>query len=190
MAKECKTDPRVDQYLRDLEPRKRLALVVVRRILHELLPEATETISYGMPCITAHGFKVACFYSFKNHWSFFPMDGGVIEEVGLPKGAISASKGAVQFAYDSKLTSASIRRLVVVRLAQSRHIRNGTRFDFFDNGTVKARGGVKNGELHGSWFWNRRDGSLMRTGQFKNGKPSGEWMTYRRDGSSVSSKRE
>ena len=46
------------------------------------------------------------------------------------------------------------------------------------NGTIKAKGHMKAGELEGYWEWFRKDGTKMRSGYFGNGKQVGEWTTY------------
>ena len=57
-------------------------------------------------------------------------------------------------------------------------VTNGKRIEFYDDGTVKAEGGMKDGQLHGKWRWYRKDGTLMRTGQLRAGEPVGTWETW------------
>ena len=45
------------------------------------------------------------------------------------------------------------------------------------DGTIKAKGHIKAGELEGYWEWFRKDGTKMRSGYFENGKQVGEWTT-------------
>jgi antitoxin component YwqK of YwqJK toxin-antitoxin module len=59
------------------------------------------------------------------------------------------------------------------------------RIDLHKNGTVKARGHVKDGELEGYWEWFRLDGSKMRSGHFKAGKQVGDWTTFDSKGNVV-----
>jgi antitoxin component YwqK of YwqJK toxin-antitoxin module len=47
---------------------------------------------------------------------------------------------------------------------------------------------MKDGELHGSWKWFRRDGSLMRTGSFSHGTRTGTWETWDADGRVVTTR--
>jgi antitoxin component YwqK of YwqJK toxin-antitoxin module len=37
---------------------------------------------------------------------------------------------------------------------------------------------MKAGELHGSWEWFRRDGTIKRSGSFTSGRQVGTWITY------------
>src|ERR1700682_191263 len=52
------------------------------------------------------------------------------------------------------------------------------RIDRHKDGSVKAKGHMKEGELEGHWEWFRKDGSKMRSGYFADGKQVGEWATY------------
>ena len=58
------------------------------------------------------------------------------------------------------------------------------------DGTLKAEGKMKGGQLHGRWNWYRADGSLLRTGSFRNGDKTGTWTTFDRDGRVASTKDE
>jgi antitoxin component YwqK of YwqJK toxin-antitoxin module len=48
----------------------------------------------------------------------------------------------------------------------------------FANGFTESVGKMRNDQMHGSWQWFRKDGTLKRTGAFKNGVQVGEWITY------------
>ena len=52
------------------------------------------------------------------------------------------------------------------------------RIDRHKDGSIKAKGRMKDGELEGYWEWFRLDGSKLRSGHFKSGKQVGEWTTY------------
>jgi antitoxin component YwqK of YwqJK toxin-antitoxin module len=45
-------------------------------------------------------------------------------------------------------------------------------------GTVRARGQLLDGELHGYSEWFRVDGTLLRSGSFDRGQRVGVWTTY------------
>jgi antitoxin component YwqK of YwqJK toxin-antitoxin module len=57
--------------------------------------------------------------------------------------------------------------------------------DHYDNGNVRFRGSRLGGEMHGTWEFFRKDGSLMRSGTFKRGKQVGTWRTFDRSGKVV-----
>jgi len=50
--------------------------------------------------------------------------------------------------------------------------------DFHKDGSIKARGTMRDGELDGYWEWFRKDGTIMRSGSFDMSKQTGEWTTF------------
>lgn len=53
---------------------------------------------------------------------------------------------------------------------------------YYDDGGIRYRGFQLDGEMHGTWEFLRKDGSLMRAGEFKRGRQVGVWRTYDRSG--------
>jgi antitoxin component YwqK of YwqJK toxin-antitoxin module len=53
---------------------------------------------------------------------------------------------------------------------------------YHKDGSVWAKGTLKNGKMAGLWKWFRKDGSIMRSGYFKDGKQTGKWTTYDKKG--------
>ena len=53
---------------------------------------------------------------------------------------------------------------------------------YHKDGSIWAKGQLKNDVMTGYWEWFRKDGSKMRSGSFKNGQQSGERTTYDRKG--------
>jgi antitoxin component YwqK of YwqJK toxin-antitoxin module len=56
---------------------------------------------------------------------------------------------------------------------------------YHKDGTIWAKGQMKDGQMHGYWEWYRKPtakgkkiGTIMRAGSMKNGKQIGEWTTY------------
>jgi antitoxin component YwqK of YwqJK toxin-antitoxin module len=47
------------------------------------------------------------------------------------------------------------------------------RIDHYKDGSVKARGSMREGQLDGYWEWFRKDGTKMRAGHFAMGKQTG-----------------
>ena len=55
----------------------------------------------------------------------------------------------------------------------------------YDNGAVRYRGFQLDGEMHGTWEFLRRDGTIMRAGAFDRGRQIGVWRTFDRSGKVV-----
>jgi uncharacterized protein YdhG (YjbR/CyaY superfamily) len=81
-------------------------------------PEATETISYGIPAFKSNKVLV-WFAAFSNHCSLFPT-ASVIESFKNELKGFSISKGTIHFPTDKPLPTALIKKLVKARVAQNK----------------------------------------------------------------------
>ena len=50
------------------------------------------------------------------------------------------------------------------------------------DGSVWAKGYMRDGQQDGYWEWFRKDGVKMRSGYFAKGKQVGKWATYDKSG--------
>ncbi|HEX7905114.1 MAG TPA: hypothetical protein VF487_14680 [Chitinophagaceae bacterium] len=50
------------------------------------------------------------------------------------------------------------------------------------DGSIWAKGKMKEDQPDGYWEWFRKDGVIMRSGYFEKGKQVGEWTTYDKKG--------
>lgn len=109
----------IDAHLAALPQPQRDTLTALRDTLRELLPDAEECLSYGMPCFKIGGKAVAGFDAFKAHCSYFPHSGSVVGRVtGIPAWCSAPSKGTLQFPVDRPLPKALVKRLVQARQAE------------------------------------------------------------------------
>lgn len=115
----------VDGYLAALPKEQRAALERLRGIIRAAAPEATETISYGMPAFKDHGRSLVGYAAFKRHCSFFPMNAGLITRFADELAPFSTSKGTIRFTVDRPLPKALVRKLVKARLAENEGRRTG-----------------------------------------------------------------
>jgi antitoxin component YwqK of YwqJK toxin-antitoxin module len=49
---------------------------------------------------------------------------------------------------------------------------------YHKDGSVRAKGWLRDGQLDGYWEWFRKDGTKLRSGHFAKGERVGEWTTY------------
>lgn len=76
-------DPRIDAYIAKAPAFAQPILTHLRQLVHATIPEAGETIKWGMPCLTYKGKNLAGMASFKAHASFgIHGDGRAIEGMG------------------------------------------------------------------------------------------------------------
>ena len=149
---------------------QRAALLAVRDSLVALLPTATQEISWSMPTVKIEGIGVASFFGFTNHNSLFPYDGEIVA-FAESKG-YEVTKGGIHFDLDQPMPATLLKQMVRMRIESinaSFPKKSGESKEFFPNGQLKASGKFKNGELHGTWQWFRKDGTLLRTDAYKNG---------------------
>jgi uncharacterized protein YdhG (YjbR/CyaY superfamily) len=109
----------VDSYLAGIEEPKRSTLQQVREMILEVVPEAEEGISYGLPAFRLKGKVVAGFAAFKNHLSYLPHSGSVFPVMRDEVAPYKTSTGALQFPIDSPLPKPLVERLVNVRISQA-----------------------------------------------------------------------
>ncbi len=109
------TKEEVDEYLASLEEPKRNTLEQLRRTILEVIPEAEEGISYGLPAFRLRGKVIAGFAAFKNHLSYLPHSGSVFPEVGEAIARYKVSSGALQFPVDKPLPKSLVRKLITIR---------------------------------------------------------------------------
>jgi uncharacterized protein YdhG (YjbR/CyaY superfamily) len=107
----------VDEYLAGVPQPARSTLNKIRAAIRSAVPpEATETISYGMPAFRYKGVLV-WFAAFSNHCSLFPT-AAMVEAFKSELRGYSTSKGTIHFPTDKPLPAALVKKLVKARVAQ------------------------------------------------------------------------
>jgi uncharacterized protein YdhG (YjbR/CyaY superfamily) len=109
----------IDRYLEALEEPKRAALTLLRQTILDVLPEAEEGISYGLPAFRVRGKTVAGFAAFKHHLSYLPHSGSVFPELRDELQGYSTSTGALRFDIGQPLPVPLVEKLIAVRLQQA-----------------------------------------------------------------------
>jgi len=109
----------VDDYLASLEEPKRITLATLRRSILDVIPDAEQCMSYGLPAFRVDGKVIAGFGAFKNHVSYLPHSGSVFPELVDDLAHYKTSTGALQFPVDAPLPDALVRKLVTIRLRQA-----------------------------------------------------------------------
>ena len=103
----------VDLYIDAIESdESRNALIRLRDIIRDEVPEAKEVISYGMPMYMFHGM-VAGIAAYKKHCSYYP--GHTVADFVSELRSYKLSKGTIQFLPKSPLPEDLVRRMVRAR---------------------------------------------------------------------------
>lgn len=109
----------IDEYLDGLDEPKRTTLARLRQTIIDVLPEADQGISYGLPAFKVRGKVIAGFAAFKNHLSYLPHSGSVFPELGEELQGYTTSSGALRFSVDEPLPAPLVKKLISVRLRQA-----------------------------------------------------------------------
>jgi uncharacterized protein YdhG (YjbR/CyaY superfamily) len=88
----------VADYLASVTPGQRAEYERIRAIVRELVPDADETISYGLPTFTYRGKYLLYWGAFKNHMTLFP--------------------GTVKFTEAAPISPDAVRAMVLKRYAE------------------------------------------------------------------------
>jgi len=109
----------IDDYLAGVPAGQREALEDLRATLRDLLPEAAEGLSYGIPAFRLpDGPAVAGFAAFKKHLGYYPHSGQVIAALSEELADFSTSAGTIRFTPERPLPDALVEMLVATRLSQ------------------------------------------------------------------------
>ena len=120
----------IDEYIAACPPEVRTILQQLRASIHAAAPEATERISYQMPCFEQNGALVY-FGAFKNHIGFYPPVRD--PELQQAAAAYAGEKGNLRFPLSRPLPLELISELVRAKVRE-----NQLRLDL-----AKAKRGAK-----------------------------------------------
>lgn len=108
----------IDGYLSKIDPSKRKALDRIRKIAKEVVPDAEDTISYGMPTLKVHGHSFFGFNLHKNHIGIYSYGG---EEIELFKNELTElgygfSSGAIRVPFDKEFPKDLLKKIIQHRI--------------------------------------------------------------------------
>ena len=109
----------IDEYLEVLPEPKRGTLTLLRQRILDVLPDAEQGMSYGLPAFKVKGKAIAGFAAFKDHLSYLPHSGSVFPQLADELRDYTCSKGALRFEVDRALPAPLVQKLVEVRLRQA-----------------------------------------------------------------------
>jgi uncharacterized protein YdhG (YjbR/CyaY superfamily) len=107
----------VAEYLNALDPGSRAELERIRALVKQLVPDAEETLSYGMPTLKYKNRALIYFTASKKHLSFYPSS-WAIDELKDQLADYKTTEHAIQFTLDKPLPDQLIEDLVRVHLRE------------------------------------------------------------------------
>jgi uncharacterized protein YdhG (YjbR/CyaY superfamily) len=107
----------VDDYIAGFSPEVQEILEEVRKTIRAAAPDATETVSYGIPTFKLNS-NLVHFAAFKYHIGFYPAPSGIARFKKELAGYESA-KGSVQFPLSSPIPLTLIAKIVKFRVKEN-----------------------------------------------------------------------
>ena len=110
-------DSPIDAYLAKRPPDQREALQQLRAQISGLLPDAQESISYGIPTFKLGGRAVVWYAGWKSHCTIYPLTDSFLADHEDELEGFERTKGSLHFTPDAPLPERIVEDLVRARLA-------------------------------------------------------------------------
>ena len=108
----------VDDYMAGLPEDRRVAMEQLRRTIRAAAPDAIEAISYNMPSFRQDGRFLVSYEAFKAHYSLFPWNEEMVEELGEELKPYAVGKGTIRFPADQPIPINLVTRIIEIRNRQ------------------------------------------------------------------------
>ena len=99
------------------EPHRATMLEMRDRIL-QIVPEAQELVSYGMPAFKIDGGVVAGLLANKKHVGYYPFSGSILQLFPTELAKYSITNSAIHIPIDKPLPKVLIKKLIKARVTQ------------------------------------------------------------------------
>lgn len=108
----------IDTYLQKIGPSKRQQLERIRKIAKEVVPDAKEVISYGMPTLQIKGKSFLGFDAHAHHIGVYPYGGEEIRvfQDKLTKLGYGYSSGAIRVPFDTEIPEKLLKEIIQHRI--------------------------------------------------------------------------
>lgn len=111
--------PRVVKALYDAAPlAHRKTMLIMRERILQVIPQAQEVISYGMPAFELNGNVVAGIMAAKNHVGYYPFSGSILHLFPKELAKYGTTKSAIHVPIGAPLSKALLSKLLKARISQ------------------------------------------------------------------------
>ena len=97
---------------------QRRTMLAMRKTILEIIPDAEEVVSYGMPAFKIEGNIVAGILHAKNHVGYYPFSGSVLRLFPQDLKNFSHTKSAIHVPINKPLSKTLIKKLMRARISQ------------------------------------------------------------------------
>ncbi len=106
---------KINDYLDHLTPAQKSQFERIRNIVNDVVPEANESFSYGMPAFKYKNKPLLYFGAFKNHMSVFPTS-EPIQKLNDKLSKFLTSKGTLQFTENNPIPESLLKQILTIRI--------------------------------------------------------------------------
>lgn len=105
----------IDEYHQAFNGETLARMQTIRKIIHEIVPDAVECISYQIPCFKYHGYMIY-YCAFPKHISLsHPYSNAFWEHFKADLKGYKTSKSVIQIPTDKPLPEALIKKIITFR---------------------------------------------------------------------------
>ena len=106
----------VDDYLSSLSGEEKDTLAHMYGMVRQVVPEATEEMSYAMPAFKYKGKGLVAIMVNKNFLSLYPF--GSVERLSVDVSAFEQTSGSIHFSLEKPIPNDLLKQIVLARKAQ------------------------------------------------------------------------
>lgn len=93
-------------------------MLEMRNRILEIIPDAEEVVSYGMPAFKLDGRVLAGLLANKKHVGYYPFSGSILHLFPEELAKFSTTKSAIHVPVDKPLAKGLIKKLISARIQQ------------------------------------------------------------------------
>ena len=102
------------EYINKFNPQQKTELNRIRKICLHTIPDAEETISYGVPTLKYKGKMLISFNAYPNHIGLYP-GAAAVESLKPKLTGFETSKGTIRYTLENPLSDALIKQTIEIR---------------------------------------------------------------------------
>ncbi len=104
----------IDQFIAKYPKDTQTIMQKMRQTIHEVVPDATEKMSYGIPTFALNGKNLVHFSTYAKHIGFYP--GAIVTQFANELKNYKTSKGTVQFPLDKPVPYDLIQKITLAAI--------------------------------------------------------------------------
>jgi uncharacterized protein YdhG (YjbR/CyaY superfamily) len=106
----------IDDYVDTLRGPERVELQRMYVLVRQMVPDATEELSYAMPAFKYNGKGLVAIMANKDFLSLYPF--GAVDRLGVDLSGFETTTGSIHFTLEHPISDELLRQIIKARLGQ------------------------------------------------------------------------